>query len=487
MTIIDDVRALLNDAIELADDAHVPQLRELERRLDSPLRLAIAGKVKAGKSTLLNALVGEAVAPTDAAECTKVVTWYVDGLTYRAWMHPLGGGDPSQIPFRREAGSAEIDIGDTDPTDIERLVVEFPSQNLAGLNLIDTPGTASISESVSLRTDDFLLPATSAEVDVVLYLMRHLHDGDVDFLEAFAGEGGVARPTMAIGILSRADELGGGRSDAMEIADQVAADYANDTRLRSRLQTVVPIAGLLGFAAATLRQEEFQQLRVLAREPIDVIDRVLATVDSFVSDPGLDSAAAPDRRALLDRLGLHGVRFAVAAILHGNVSSAQELADALEAHSGLRRLRSLVGGLFADRQVVVKADLALGLVEAVARTLPRADGRGLLGGVERIRATAHEFAELDALRDLRADGIDGIDEELRDEAERILGAHGADVVSRLALEGDLDAVDVRAAVLESIEKWRRLGDGPLVTRALRSLSSVVSLTLDRLYGELADD
>ena len=33
------------------------------RRLDEPLRVAIAGKVKAGKSTLLNALVGEQIAP----------------------------------------------------------------------------------------------------------------------------------------------------------------------------------------------------------------------------------------------------------------------------------------------------------------------------------------------------------------------------------------------------------------------------------------
>ena len=42
----------------------------------SRLRVAIAGRVKAGKSTLLNALVGERLAATDAGECTRIVTWY---------------------------------------------------------------------------------------------------------------------------------------------------------------------------------------------------------------------------------------------------------------------------------------------------------------------------------------------------------------------------------------------------------------------------
>ena len=53
------------------------------RRLDEPLRVAIAGRVKAGKSTLLNALVGERLAATDAGECTRVVTWYRNALGYK--------------------------------------------------------------------------------------------------------------------------------------------------------------------------------------------------------------------------------------------------------------------------------------------------------------------------------------------------------------------------------------------------------------------
>ena len=55
------------------------QLVELSDRLGGPLRVAIAGKIKAGKSTLLNALLGEELAPTDAGECTKIVTWYRRG------------------------------------------------------------------------------------------------------------------------------------------------------------------------------------------------------------------------------------------------------------------------------------------------------------------------------------------------------------------------------------------------------------------------
>ncbi|WP_280228177.1 dynamin family protein, partial [Nocardia cyriacigeorgica] len=65
--------------------AEVPRARGLladcARRLDQPLRVALAGSLKAGKSTLLNSLVGQQIAPTDATECTRVVTWYRNGPT----------------------------------------------------------------------------------------------------------------------------------------------------------------------------------------------------------------------------------------------------------------------------------------------------------------------------------------------------------------------------------------------------------------------
>ena len=135
----------------LAIDAHRHQpetarwLHDQLRRLDEPLRVAIAGKVKAGKSTLLNALVGEQVAPTDAGECTRVVTWYRDGTTPRIVLHPRTG-TPRPLPVRRHDGALEIDLGATPAEECERLVVDWPAQSLRTTTLIDTPGIASTSK-----------------------------------------------------------------------------------------------------------------------------------------------------------------------------------------------------------------------------------------------------------------------------------------------------------------------------------------------------
>ena len=48
--------------------------REVLRRLSAPLQVAVAGRIKSGKSTLVNALIGRRVAPTDGGECTRLVT-----------------------------------------------------------------------------------------------------------------------------------------------------------------------------------------------------------------------------------------------------------------------------------------------------------------------------------------------------------------------------------------------------------------------------
>src|ERR1700744_5104175 len=217
-------RRLLRRAIEAYQDSPRTQRwldAELDR-IDAPLRVAIAGKVKAGKSTLLNAMVGEMIAATDAAECTKLVTWYQYANAPRLTVYPKLGA-PRQLPTSRRNGKLIIDLGATPATDVDRLVVDWPSRQLKATTLIDTPGIASLTTENAERSAAFLLPEDQpAAADAIVYLMRHLHATDFEFLEAFS-EYDAARASglNAIAVLSRADEIGGGRIDALQSARRV--------------------------------------------------------------------------------------------------------------------------------------------------------------------------------------------------------------------------------------------------------------------------
>ena len=168
---------------------HAKLLDETMGRLHEPLRVAVAGKVKAGKSTLVNALVGDELAPTDEGECTRIVTWYRHGITYRVTLQPRQGA-PRQVPFTRDGGAVQVDLGGTDPQEVESLHIEWPVPTLAQLTLVDTPGIGSLSESTSARSLAFLTPEDEQTTpsDAVIYLLRHLHRSDIAFLNAFHDE-----------------------------------------------------------------------------------------------------------------------------------------------------------------------------------------------------------------------------------------------------------------------------------------------------------
>jgi hypothetical protein len=451
MTLSDKVRQVLVQASEVYADQPraVEVLRGQLARLDEPLRVAIAGKVKAGKSTLLNALVGEAIAATDAGECTKVVTWYRNGPSPRIVAYPVDG-TPEPLPVLRRAGALIIDLGSTPAESLDRLSVDWPTQTLRTTTLIDTPGVASINQDVSARTARFLDPDddTPTEADAVIYLMRHLHVNDVEFLEAFRDQG-VARATAVntVAVLSRADEIGAGRLDAMFSARAIATRYRSESSLRGLCQNVVAVAGLLAYAGRTLRNNEYAALTDLARRPKASLDADLLSADRFLRD-GSD--------ALLERFGLFGIRLATTLIRQG-VDNATTLAEELVARSGLGELQHILDVQFGQRKDVLKARSALLTLDALVRA--DNDARGIGRHIERILANAHEFTELRLLGQLRFGTIALPDPA---EAERLLGGDGTTAAARLGLP-DTAAVDqLRAAAKDGLRRWRTLAENPML-------------------------
>ncbi|WP_214406541.1 dynamin family protein [Pseudonocardia lacus] len=454
-------------------------------RLDEPLRIAVAGKVKAGKSTLLNALVGEQVAPTDAGECTQVVTWYRDGRAPRIVAFPRSG-PPVALPVDRRDGALVIDLQGRSADELDRMVVDWPSQSLRAATLIDTPGTASLSTGTSRRTVRFLHPDddTPTEADAVIYLMRQLHASDAEFLEAFRDQG-VARAASVntVAVISRADEIGGGRPEAMISARAVAARYRTEPALRGLCQNVVAVAGLVAQTGRTLRQAEFGALRELAAGPREDLDAALLTADRFTADSGPVTRAAPGlgvahRRALLARFGLFGLRLSTMLIRQG-LDSPAALATELVRRSGLEDLQRVLHSQFAERRDLLKARSALLALERLLRTDPRPGAAGLVGEVERIFAGAHEFTELRLLSALRSRAV-ALPASVVGEAERLLGDAGAAATTRLGLPADVGPEHVRAAALDALSRWQDLAENPMTARAAADACRVLIRTCEGL-------
>lgn len=482
-TLVGQTRDLLDLAQrEFGGSSVAGELDAIRSRLAEPLRVAIAGKVKAGKSTLLNALVGELLAPTDTGECTRIVTWYRDGHTYQVLLHPADGSPPVQVRFRRDDGAIDVDLDGRDALDVERLDVTWPSEGLRTLTLIDTPGVDSMTEGVATRAFEFLDPDDAdTPADAVLYLMKHIHASDLRLLEAFHDEAvSTPNPVNAIAVLSRADEIGAGRPDSMTSASRVAARLGDDSRLRRLVQMIVPVAGLVAETGETMSEREYRWLSAVAQA--DDLDMLLLSADRFVDAPPQAPLTSIERSELLDRFGLFGIRVATAMIRNGDVTSSQQLADQLVDLSGLTELRRVLTTLFVDRADVLKARSALLAVERLCIAEPTPPGADrVLAELERVMAGAHPFNEMVTMAALRSGWIAGPPAKLA-ELERLLGANGSAATVRLGIDPSSSPEDVRTAALTELARWQRLAENPLTKHdmaaairvAIRSLEGVVA-------------
>ncbi|WP_395725513.1 dynamin family protein [Nakamurella sp.] len=463
------------------------QLVQLSDRLAGPLRLAIAGKIKAGKSTLLNALLGEELAPTDAGECTRIVTWYRHGDAPQVVVHPHG--EPAQTAyFTRESGALEVDLAGRAPDLVDRIEVFWPTTRLREVTLVDTPGIASISTDLSARTLRVLTPDDHRppEVDAVLYLLRHTHASDLRFLESFHDDDLLRGSSLnTVGVLSRADEIGSCRLDALEVAERVGRRYQADPRLRRLCPVIVPVAGLLGYAGQTLREPEFRSLATLAAAPRPECDALLLTADRFATRPSTIAITELERAHLLARLGLFGVRLAVDLIRRGEATSATALSADLTRRSGLNRLRTVLLRQFTDRAKVLKAHSALVSLEAILRAGGCDQPDALRAAAEQITASAHAFEEIRLLDQLRAGAL-RVPADHVEELDRLLGGAGHDPASRLGLVDDAAGTAIAAAALDALDRWQRLAEHPLSARTVQVAARGAGRTLEGLLAQATD-
>ncbi|ADP83712.1 dynamin family protein [Pseudofrankia inefficax] len=436
-----------------------------ERLRERTLRLAVGGRVNAGKSTLVNALLGQRLAATDATECTMVVTWFRHHHQNRIVVTPHAG-EPFMLPPAR-GGGAPADLR-LPREQIRTVTVEVANQALAARHiLIDTPGLDSLT-----GLDEGSLAAL-ADADALLYVTPHPGERDAEAIEGLRGTALGANLTAAnvLGVLSRVDQLGDGRDDVWEQARRVAGRYAAD--LRGLVGDVVPVIGLL---AQTAGGDEFTEadtrlLHQLAAADADDLDDALYSHADFL-DWDTGPLRADDRVRLLRLLGTYGLR-TCATLLAEGIAGTPRLLAALEERSGIVELRAQVERRFivgADR---LRATRALGDLETASWLGDDADARLVLAGlrseIDRLRRDpVLRQAELaGALRELAAGRL-RVDDATA--TALVAFATGTTTAARLGLPDGATPAQIAEAAGAWVRRWRELEASPsrLVVRYARA-------------------
>ncbi|AFY32794.1 dynamin family protein [Calothrix sp. PCC 7507] len=113
-------------------------------------RLLVLGDMKRGKSTFLNALIGENLLPSDVNPCTAVLTVLRYGPEKKVTIHFNDGKRPEQLDFQNFKYKYTIDPAEAKKLeqekkpafpDVDYAVVEYPLTLLEkGIEIVDSPG-----------------------------------------------------------------------------------------------------------------------------------------------------------------------------------------------------------------------------------------------------------------------------------------------------------------------------------------------------------
>jgi hypothetical protein len=459
-------------------DALRTALTEARRHLEEPMRVAIVGHIKAGKSTVLNALLGEELAPTGAEELTFNVNWLRHGSRSSLRVHFKDGREPEErtlaeldaLTSRREEHRELLSA-------IRYIDMRHPNEVLRTFDLVDTPGLKSFFAGDSENTLRFLglsvedvesvTRQESAQADALLCLFaRSLASSDQSVVAEFQGPLlGNATPINAIGVLTKADVYWDPQEpgrDPLEEGRKVVRGIEAEPDAERVFFAVLPVAGLLAFGARTLTTGDLEALDALSRLAPERLAKHLRYAQRFATDENLPVPSAQRASLIGRRLGQYGIWLA-AALMRDGVTDPAALGEELWRRSGVGDLRDLVVSHFGHRATLIKTQTGVRTaLDAAFRSRAGVAGRFATaagGALEEFTGGEPAFEEFALLRRYYQDRgslglVDGEGEELL----RVTGEHGTTISARLGLDRCAPPDELVRAAQERLFYWEARRD-----------------------------
>ncbi len=311
-------RQILNEALRFYlespwKERFVPQIEALLGQVDTPCVLAVAGRVKAGKSTLINALLGENLAKVGVTETTATINYFRYGTPEEAARPVCCRWQDGTVSWESKAfldglqGTDEAVIKQAER--IAALDFYVPHPDLQDITLVDTPGTDAIVGSSGAGHEKeverfFQLRKRHEEetrqltekADAVIYLVGQVaHMTNRDFLKEFT-ESSTRRTSAlnAVGVMSKIDLDEGVLADPLPLARSISE------KLAGQLHQVLPVSAGLWSGIQTLKSSErWEALHALVRRiPKERLDDMLTREQAFLREYKDCPVGVEERRSI---------------------------------------------------------------------------------------------------------------------------------------------------------------------------------------------
>lgn len=252
-------------SLEAHDFLHreASDLRKLADDLQSPFNIAVFGRMKTGKSTIINAMIGKKLAVTGVEETTATI----NKLTYAT------GDKLSQFTVHwldREPEDFPIDRLQTDWTGKSDEVTKRVSKaawlevysdapTLKDIQMTDTPGTGATTEEHEVIARQFI---KGQEADALLYVFsptdRHSDEDDLElFRKSCLTDSSVDN---SLAILHKWDHIYWEEDDRDRI--QARADRIHQF-MQTHVSAVIPVSGPIALLAQTAPEAFWRRVAAL--------------------------------------------------------------------------------------------------------------------------------------------------------------------------------------------------------------------------------
>ena len=437
------------------------------RNLESPMQLAIIGKVSSSKSTLVNAILGQAdIVGTGQMEETFNVSWLKYGSSNDDIRVVFKDGSTTLVPrnnWKNWSGQERNVLKDK----VKYLEVTYEHEILKQINIIDTPGLDSAKGIDSRNTIDFL---TDIRPDaVIMVFTKGLAQSTLDVVKEFQGGGRNSfslSPLNAIGLLSKTDYLWHINEPDERPNDKARRDvidgniYKLFPEVKDSLFTILPMCAMLGLASHIVNDNDVNLFERLSNTKESELNEMLHSVNDFLDDYFVTDITIDDRRYLYQRFGLYGIYEALK--LHKNNSlSIETLRPLLRTVSGMDVFEKCLYSHFGQRSFLIKTQSASqNISNACNHQRASAIKDSEFDAINDIQESVlsclmsiFEYKQLDYLTKIYENKMSISDQSAIEEYKRVCGEYGASVVSKLGLSGEPSIASMSSLSNKKSREW----------------------------------